>query len=89
VIPIESFAHTLLANAADVTVERASLHHVRWSASESGRPDVFTEADLPELLSSGRFFARKFGEGDEAVLSRLEQHVLGLPPTVQEEQVTT
>lgn len=75
VIPSESLTHTLLVNAPDVRVERASLHHIRWSDAASGRPDVLSEVDLPELMSSGLFFARKF-ERDASVLDRLDDVVL-------------
>ncbi|MGY5882412.1 beta-1,6-N-acetylglucosaminyltransferase [Modestobacter lacusdianchii] len=79
VIPSESLTHTLLVNAPDVRVERASLHHIRWSDAGSGRPDVFAEEDLPGILASGKFFARKF-ERDSPVLDRLDDVVLGRVP---------
>lgn len=79
VIPSESLVHTLLCNAPDVRVHRDSLHHIRWSNTESGRPDVLTEDDLGELLGSGRFFARKFDVEDGLVLDLLDRHVLPDP----------
>ncbi|MGY2078735.1 beta-1,6-N-acetylglucosaminyltransferase [Modestobacter sp. SYSU DS0657] len=83
VIPSEAMVHSLLANAPDVRVERDSLHHIRWTDDGSGRPDVFTEADLPELLASGRFFARKFDLAQGTVLDQLDRLVLGTPAGVR------
>ncbi|MEW1957316.1 hypothetical protein [Kineococcus sp. NPDC059986] len=64
VIPTEAVVPTLLAAEPGLVVERAALHEIRFSDPGSGRPDEFGVADLPHLLGSGRFLARKFTPGD-------------------------
>ena len=54
------------------TVDGDNRRLIKW-VSNSGNPRVLTSADLPELLSSPAFFARKFDETvDAEVLDRLE-----------------
>jgi hypothetical protein len=72
IIPTEGLIATALANNPSVSVESAALHEIRWSDPTSGRPDEFGDADIDHLLTSGRFFARKFPEGS-AVLDRLDE----------------
>ncbi|SFF51203.1 beta-1,6-N-acetylglucosaminyltransferase [Blastococcus tunisiensis] len=76
IIPLESVVATLLCNAPDVPVERASLHAIRWSAVETGRPDLLADGDAAQLLGSGLFFARKFDPRATALLDELDRHVL-------------
>lgn len=64
-IPSESFPQTVLANAPGVTVRPALLHYTRWAASS--HPEWLGLADLDEMLTSQRWFARKFTESDEVL----------------------
>ncbi len=76
VIPLESATGTILFNDPNIVVENKRLHASRWSEAETGRPDVFTSADIEYLLSSGALFARKFGTGDADVLDQLDAIIL-------------
>ena len=76
VIPLESATGSILFNDPELTIRSAVIHYVRFGDPESGRPDIFGVDDVPELVSSGHFFARKFGLGDTAVLDLLDAHVL-------------
>jgi hypothetical protein len=84
VIPVESFVSTILCNAEGVSVDLAPLHHVRWTEATTGHPDVFQDSDFEELISSGRFFARKFSAHNVGLLNRLDEHVLSAARSVEE-----
>jgi hypothetical protein len=78
--PDESVTATIVCNAPDLRVKELALHHVRWSRPRSGHPDVLGIDDLPELLASPAFFARKFDlAGDSAILDQLDQLNSGVP----------
>ncbi len=79
VIPDESATATIVCNDPRLRVRDEELHHVRFNSGEGdGHPDVFGLDDLEELVSSGRFFARKFDlDVDSAVLDALDRHVFG------------
>jgi hypothetical protein len=80
VIPDESAIATIVCNAPDLHVRDEELHHVRFSSGD-GHPDVFCLDDVDELVSSGRFFARKFDlDVDAAVLDALDHHVFRRSP---------
>jgi len=76
VIPLESATATILFNDQKIVVENSALHAIRWSDAQSGRPDVFTSADLDYLTSSGAVFARKFGAQDTDVLDQLDPIIM-------------
>jgi len=76
VIPLESATGTIVFNDPDLVVKNVPTHTVRWSDPDSGRPDVFTEADLEYLRSSGNAFARKFGYANTTVFDELDKIVL-------------
>lgn len=71
-IPIESFLPTIVLN----TVLKVFPHHMRylvWGAAENRHPEVLTMRDLPAMLASGDWFARKFNPDVSAeVLDRLD-----------------
>ncbi|HLM96449.1 MAG TPA: beta-1,6-N-acetylglucosaminyltransferase [Acidimicrobiales bacterium] len=78
VIPDESATATIVCNSPDLRVRDEEIHHVRFSSGD-GHPDVFRLDDVGELVSSGRFFARKFDlDVDADVLDALDQHVFGI-----------
>ena len=50
-----------------------NLRHIDWSDNKT-RPKTFTINDLPDLLSSGKLFGRKFSERiDNAILKELDK----------------
>ncbi|MGH3358872.1 MAG: beta-1,6-N-acetylglucosaminyltransferase [Nocardioidaceae bacterium] len=71
VAPEEIYLQTVLGNAPDLTVRNDSLRYFDFSASRANHPNVLTEADLPAMLASGAWFARKFDQ-DAPVLDRLD-----------------
>jgi hypothetical protein len=79
VIPVESATATIVCNDPRLTVRNEALHHIRWSAPKTGRPDLLRVTDLDELAASGRPFARKFDPADTAVLDTLDERILGEP----------
>ncbi len=71
-IPSESYVHTVLRNQSDLVNLPGMLHYARWAASP--HPEWLTIEDLPAMLASGRWFARKFRE-DDPVLDRLDDRL--------------
>jgi hypothetical protein len=73
IIPDESATATIICNASELHVERRQLHYLRWSHRRSSHPDVLETKDLPALIESPAYFARKFDlDRDAGVLSRLD-----------------
>jgi hypothetical protein len=69
------FQSTLCSSHAPGRAENRSGHYVEF-LPRALNPTVFTAADLPRLLASGRPFARKFDETlDAEILDLLEQHL--------------
>lgn len=68
-IPSESYTHTVLRNAAGLTVRDEMLHYARGDASP--HPEWLGTGDLDAMIRSGRWFARKFRE-DDPVLDVLD-----------------
>jgi hypothetical protein len=80
-VPSESFFHSILLNDSDLRVAPHNLHFEDWPLHASG-PRTLTVQDLPILLSSNRYLARKFdADVDPLVLDHLDRH-LGVPATV-------
>lgn len=76
-LPDESATATIVCNAPELKIEPRDLHHIRWTRARSGHPDVFGVADLPELLASPCYFARKFDIAQDIdVLDRLDQAIM-------------
>jgi hypothetical protein len=59
--PDESFFQTLLRAAPGLRIESRSRRFLRWQRGAS-HPELLTRDDLPALLASDAFFARKFDE---------------------------
>ncbi len=73
IIPVESATGTIVFNDPELRVENATLTATVWSKPKSGRPDVITSENLPQVLSSGSFFARKFDTASFEVLDELDR----------------
>ena len=82
VIPLESATATIVFNDPQLRVANQGMHAIRWSDPASGRPDVFTVADLGFLRDSTAAFARKFGPGDQQILGELDRIVVSASASV-------
>jgi hypothetical protein len=77
IIPDESFIQTIVLNDKSLAVFDDNLVYFAWSDASSGSPDVLTVKDLPAMLASGKYLARKFDLNiDAEVLDRLDDVVL-------------
>ena len=77
-VPSESFFHSILLNDSDLRIAPDNLHFEDWPLHSSG-PRTLTVQDLPDLLKSGRYLARKFdADVDSLILDHLDRH-LGAP----------
>jgi hypothetical protein len=72
--PDEAVCPTILGNAHDLRISSESKHYIRWEKGH--HPKLLLESDLPDMLSSGAHFARKFAP-DSPLLDRIDAH-LGL-----------
>jgi len=79
-IPDESATATIVCNDPHLRVNDEHLHCVRFSADD-GHPDVFGIDDVEELVTTGRFFARKFDvDVDSSILDALDERLFGGEP---------
>jgi hypothetical protein len=70
----EFLVHSILLNSPLAnTITNDNLRYIDWSGGGPS-PKILTSSDLPALLASSRFFARKFDiSRDAEVLNRLDQ----------------
>ena len=73
-IPDESFVQTVLANAPGLHLKNDNLRLIDMTRSRHGRPKVFDESDLPEIVSSGKFFVRKVTLESTSMLEKLDEY---------------
>jgi Core-2/I-Branching enzyme len=75
-MPDESFFQTILFNAGIFRLRNDDGRFVRWEPPEAPSPVTLRTADLDAVLSSGKYFGRKFDDRvDAAVLDRLDAHL--------------
>jgi hypothetical protein len=73
-IPVESFLQTIVLNGP-FEVAPWHMRYTVWAAPTDRHPQVLTVRDLPAMLASGDWFARKFNPRVCAeVLDRLDAH---------------
>jgi hypothetical protein len=73
-IPDEAFFHTMLANATGFAFRNDDGRFLRWDGPGGASAAVLTSRDLPAMIASGKFFARKFDvAADGAVLDALDE----------------
>ena len=71
-IPEECFYQTVLCNDPDLRISGTSKRYRDWSQG-GGSPKMLGIEDIPAILNSGAFFARKFDMGkDAAAMDRLD-----------------
>ncbi len=62
-MPDESLINTILMNSPQVRTRSPHLTYLRFPHASSAHPATLGLEDLPEMLASGRYFARKVEEG--------------------------
>ena len=73
IVPDEGIFQALLLNAPELRLDGPDIRHIRWDDRDSGSPAIFAQADLAELATSGRYFARKFDvDVDATILDALD-----------------
>jgi hypothetical protein len=76
--PEEAFYQTLLVNSERFRLANDNLRFADFSGSVGGSPRTLIGADLPRLLESSCYFARKFDAAiDDEVLDRLDERLFG------------
>ncbi|MCU0550135.1 MAG: beta-1,6-N-acetylglucosaminyltransferase [Leptolyngbya sp. Prado105] len=71
--PEETYFQTIVANAANLTIDSNDWRYIDWSEGGS-HPKILTLADLPKILESSAHFARKF-EPDSPALDELDRYL--------------
>ena len=83
-VPDEFFFQTILLNAPDRirnTIYNHRMTFMQWDRPEGSYTKPISVRELPNMLNSGKFFARKFDETvDNEVLDRLDQYLTGITP---------
>ena len=77
--PEEAFVQTVLANTPGLRLVNDDLRYIDMGGSRHGRPKILTVEDLPTVLSSGKFLARKFGDDSGPLLDQIDR-LLGFKP---------
>ena len=76
-VPDESFFQTVLVNNSDLKLCNDNLRYIAW---EPPYPAIMQSQDRNRLMTSGKFFARKFDiTVDADIFDRLDDH-LGITP---------
>jgi hypothetical protein len=83
-VPSEAYVQTVLFNDPSIVCRPESTHYTRWEASS--HPEWLGVEDLPAMVRSGAWFARKF-QPDASVLDHLDRRLDaddgdGAPPAV-------
>lgn len=68
VAPDEAVVQTLLVNSGRFQLCDDDLRYEIFAGSRDGHPRALSRADLPALLASGKYFARKFDVDVDSVL---------------------
>lgn len=69
-VPDETYVQTVLMNEADLTIDLDNKRFADWNGG-GAHPTFLVEEQLPQMLASGAFFARKFRAGS-SVLDRID-----------------
>ncbi|HRQ59505.1 MAG TPA: beta-1,6-N-acetylglucosaminyltransferase [Azoarcus taiwanensis] len=77
-VPDESYFQTVIRNAKTLSVCDDHRRFIKWDAAHLAHPKTLTIKELPEILRSGKHFARKVdARVDAALLDELDRVVLG------------
>jgi hypothetical protein len=76
ICPDEAVVQTLLLNSGRFRFHNGDLRYADFTGSKTGRPRTLTVQDLPTLLGSSHYFARKFDpDCDARVLDLLDERI--------------
>ncbi|MCX6214425.1 beta-1,6-N-acetylglucosaminyltransferase [Spirosoma sp.] len=85
-VPEEFFFQTILLNAPDKIRNTIYNHRMTFMQWDRGPDSYFTPisvSELPDMVNSDKFFARKFDEAcDSEVLDALDQHLITTVPSL-------
>lgn len=70
-VPDEAFVQSILTGMRELSFVSSARRYFRFDQTNLGHPKTLTSVDVPDALSSGDFFARKFDE-------RLDPHSLDM-----------
>lgn len=74
--PDEAVMQTFLVNSGRFTFHRDNLRFIDFANSTTGSPRVLETGDFERLVTSGKFFARKFDmETDARILDLLDERI--------------
>lgn len=74
--PDESFVHSILHNSGQFSISREELRFYDFSKSHHGRPKIIDDSDIPRLIQSGYYIARKFDvEAHPGILERVDEAI--------------
>lgn len=73
VAPEESYYATLLANTPGLKICLDNRRFAEWNGG-GAHPMLLTTAQVPDIIASNAFFARKFGN-DDAVIAQINAHL--------------
>lgn len=76
--PNESFFLTILRNNPGLRLANDHKRFMKWSQPGTGHPDFLTAADVPAMLNSTAFFARKLDQTRDPQVLDLLDAALGL-----------
>jgi len=77
----EAVVQTFLVNSGRFRFDRDNLRFIDFTDSTTGSPLVLKTADFERLMTSGKFFARKFDmDTDARILDLLDERIAELRP---------
>ena len=72
-MPDESYYATLFANTPGLKICRDNRRFAEWNGG-GAHPMLLTTAQVPDIIASNAFFARKFGN-DDSVIVQIDAHL--------------
>ncbi len=78
--PAELYIQTVLMNSAyRESIINNDLRFILWPEKDEGHPNILTEANYKDIISSDRLFARKFDpQIDATILDLIDKKIAGL-----------
>ena len=78
-MPDEAFFQTILSGSG-LSFVNDDGRYAKWGHAGAQSPEILRSADIPAIVESGKYFARKFDIGvDSGALDLLDDRTLGVP----------